>query len=117
MNQSTKAAVLSAPFLAISAYARSLSTGQENETMSFLAWVVLGLVAGFISSKLVNGRGEGIVLDVLLGVVGAFAGGWIFRIFGAHGVTGLNFYSILVAVVGAVIFLVVYHAIRGTRAW
>ena len=80
--------------------------------MSYLAWIVLGLIAGFIGSKLVNKSGEGLVLDIVLGIVGAFVGGWLFSIFGAHGVTGLNIYSLLVAVVGAVVVLVVYHAIR-----
>src|SRR5260370_35563365 len=79
-------------------------TGQDEETMSFLAWIVLGLVSGFIASKIVNRRGEGIVLDILLGVVGAFVGGWLFRIFGGHGVSGLNLYSIFVAGSGAVVF-------------
>jgi uncharacterized membrane protein YeaQ/YmgE (transglycosylase-associated protein family) len=80
--------------------------------MSFLAWIVLGLVAGFIGSKIVNKTGEGILLDIVLGIVGAVAGGWLFNTFGAAGVTGLNLYSLLVAVVGAVVVLVVYHAIR-----
>ena len=85
--------------------------------MSFLAWIGLGLVAGFIGSKLVNRRGEGIVLDILLGVVGAFCGGWLFHIFGGHGVSGLNLYSLLVAVIGSVVLLVLYHAVRGRRAF
>jgi uncharacterized membrane protein YeaQ/YmgE (transglycosylase-associated protein family) len=80
--------------------------------MSFLAWIVLGLLAGFIGSKIVNKSGEGILVDILLGIVGAVVGGWLFNTFGAAGVTGLNLYSLLVAVVGAVIFLIVYHAIR-----
>jgi uncharacterized membrane protein YeaQ/YmgE (transglycosylase-associated protein family) len=80
--------------------------------MSFLAWIVLGLVAGFIGSKLVNKRGEGLILDIVLGIVGAIAGGWLFQMFGASGVTGLNLYSLVVAIVGAVVVLVVYHAIR-----
>ena len=80
--------------------------------MSFIAWIVLGLLAGFIGSKLVNKRGEGIVLDVLLGIVGAVVGGWLFNRFGAVGVTGFNVYSLLVAVICAVLVLVVYHAIR-----
>jgi uncharacterized membrane protein YeaQ/YmgE (transglycosylase-associated protein family) len=80
--------------------------------MSFLAWIVLGLLAGFIGSKLVNRRGEGLILDVLLGVVGAIVGGWLFNRFGVAGVTGLNLYSLLVAVVGAVLVLVAYHAVR-----
>ena len=80
--------------------------------MSFIAWIVLGLIAGFIGSKIVNKRGEGFLLDIVLGVVGAIVGGWLFSFFGAHGVTGFNLYSLLVAVIGAVIVLVVYHAIR-----
>ncbi len=80
--------------------------------MSFLAWIVLGLLAGFIGSKLVNRRGEGILLDVLLGIVGALVGGWLFRLFGAAGVSGLNLYSLMVAVIGSVAFLVTYHMIR-----
>ena len=80
--------------------------------MSYLAWIVLGLIAGFIGSKIVNKTGVGVLLDIILGIVGAFAGGWLFTMFGASGVTGLNFYSLAVAVVGAIVVLVVYHAIR-----
>jgi uncharacterized membrane protein YeaQ/YmgE (transglycosylase-associated protein family) len=80
--------------------------------MSILAWIVLGLVAGFIGSKVVNKSGEGLLLDIVLGVVGAVVGGWVFSLFGAGGVSGLNLYSLLVAVVGAIIVLVVYHAIK-----
>jgi uncharacterized membrane protein YeaQ/YmgE (transglycosylase-associated protein family) len=80
--------------------------------MSFLAWIVLGLVAGFIASKIVNKTGEGFVLDIILGIVGAVAGGWLFNMFGAAGVSGLNLYSLLVSVVGAIVVLVVYHAVR-----
>ena len=79
--------------------------------MSFLAWIVLGLIAGFIGSKIVNKTGEGIFLDIILGIVGAVVGGWLFTMFGANGVTGLNLYSILVAVVGAILVLVIYHAV------
>jgi uncharacterized membrane protein YeaQ/YmgE (transglycosylase-associated protein family) len=81
--------------------------------MSFIAWIVLGLVAGFIASKIVNKAGEGMLMDIVLGVVGAFLGGWLFNTFGMPGVTGLNMYSLLVAVVGAAIFLIVYHALAG----
>jgi uncharacterized membrane protein YeaQ/YmgE (transglycosylase-associated protein family) len=80
--------------------------------MSFLAWIVLGLVAGFVGSKIVNKTGEGLFLDIILGIVGAIVGGWLFSMFGASGVTGLNLYSFAVAVVGAIVVLVVYHAIR-----
>ena len=80
--------------------------------MSFLTWIVLGLVAGFIGSKIVNKAGEGFFLDIVLGIVGAVVGGWLFSAFGSSGVTGLNLYSLLVAVIGAVIFLFAYHGIR-----
>jgi uncharacterized membrane protein YeaQ/YmgE (transglycosylase-associated protein family) len=80
--------------------------------MSFIAWIVLGLIAGFIGSKVVNKSGEGILLDIVLGVVGAVVGGYLFQTFGMAGVSGVNLYSILVAVVGAIVVLVIYHAIR-----
>ena len=79
--------------------------------MSILAWIVLGLISGFIGSKIVNKTGEGVLLDIVLGIVGAVVGGWLFSLLGGHGVTGLNLYSLLVAVVGAVIVLVLYHAV------
>jgi uncharacterized membrane protein YeaQ/YmgE (transglycosylase-associated protein family) len=82
--------------------------------MSILVWILLGLIAGFIESKLVNKTGEGVLLDIVLGIVGAIFGGYIFSIFGAHGVTGLNIYSLIVAVVGSVVVLLIYHAIRGS---
>jgi uncharacterized membrane protein YeaQ/YmgE (transglycosylase-associated protein family) len=84
--------------------------------MSILAWIILGLVAGFIASKIVNRTGSGIVMDLLLGVVGAFVGGFLFTRFGAAGVTGLNLYSILVATVGAAVVLVIYHMLAGRRS-
>jgi uncharacterized membrane protein YeaQ/YmgE (transglycosylase-associated protein family) len=80
--------------------------------MSLFAWIALGLLAGFIASHLVNHRGEGMVLDVLLGIVGAVVGGWLVHLAGYAGVTRLNLYSITVATLGAVVFLFVYHAIR-----
>jgi uncharacterized membrane protein YeaQ/YmgE (transglycosylase-associated protein family) len=98
-------------YIAIAIESHSARTQQELVTQ-LLMWVILGLVAGFIASKLINRRGEGVILDILLGVVGAFIGGWLFRVFGSTGVTGLNLWSLLVAVVGAVVFLIVYHGIR-----
>ncbi len=83
--------------------------------MSFLAWILLGLVAGFIGSKVVNKTGEGFFLDIILGIVGAVVGGWLFSLFGAHGVTGFNVYSLIVAVIGAIIVLVIYHALFRRR--
>jgi uncharacterized membrane protein YeaQ/YmgE (transglycosylase-associated protein family) len=83
--------------------------------MSVLAWIVLGLFSGFIASKIVNKSGEGALLDILLGVVGAVVGGFLFNLLGAAGVTGLNLWSIFVSVVGAIVVLVAYHAIAGRR--
>jgi uncharacterized membrane protein YeaQ/YmgE (transglycosylase-associated protein family) len=82
--------------------------------MSLFVWILLGLIAGFCASHIVNRRGEGVVLDVLLGIVGAIVGGWLFHMLGNVGVNGLNLHSVFVATVGAVVFLVVYHAIRRT---
>ena len=79
--------------------------------MPILTWIVLGLVAGFIGSKLVNRRGEGMIIDIVLGIVGAIAGGFVFNALGAPGVSGLNLYSVFVAVVGSVLLLVLYHAV------
>jgi len=84
--------------------------------MGVIGWIVLGLIAGFIASKLVNKRGEGLPFDILLGIVGAVIGGWIFNAAGTAGVTGFNVWSLMVAVVGAVIFLAVWHAIRRSRS-
>jgi uncharacterized membrane protein YeaQ/YmgE (transglycosylase-associated protein family) len=81
--------------------------------MSILAWVILGLIAGFVGSKIVNKTGEGVLMDIVLGVIGAVVGGWLFNRFGATGVTGLNVWSMVVATIGAVVVLVVYHALTG----
>jgi uncharacterized membrane protein YeaQ/YmgE (transglycosylase-associated protein family) len=83
--------------------------------MSIIAWIVLGLLSGFIASKLVNKSGEGLILDTLLGVVGAVVGGAAFNFLGAAGVTGFNVWSLFVSVVGAMLVLVVYHALVGRR--
>lgn len=83
--------------------------------MSFIAWIVLGLISGFVASKIVNKSGEGLILDIILGVVGAFLGGWLFTMFGMPGVSGLNIYSMVVAVVGAILVLVIYHALVRRR--
>jgi uncharacterized membrane protein YeaQ/YmgE (transglycosylase-associated protein family) len=80
--------------------------------MSILSWILLGLIAGFLGSKVVNRHGEGIFLDIVLGIVGAVAGGYLFSFFGAGRVTGLNLYSVLVATLGAIVVLVVYHGVR-----
>jgi len=83
--------------------------------MSIIAWLVLGLIAGFIASKVVNKTGEGVLLDIVLGIVGALVGGFLFSAIGAAPVTGFNLYSVLVAVIGAIVVLVIYHAVVGRR--
>jgi len=83
--------------------------------MSILAWIILGLISGFVASKLVNKSGEGAILDIVLGIVGAVVGGLVFNMIGSVGVTGLNLWSVFVSVIGAVLVLVAYHAIAGRR--
>jgi uncharacterized membrane protein YeaQ/YmgE (transglycosylase-associated protein family) len=84
--------------------------------MSILAWLVVGLIAGFLASKVVNKTGSGLVMDIVLGVVGALVGGFLFNQFGHSAPTGINIYSIFVAFVGAVIVLLIYHAVMRRRA-
>jgi uncharacterized membrane protein YeaQ/YmgE (transglycosylase-associated protein family) len=85
--------------------------------MSIIGWIILGLIAGFIASKIVNKSGQGFFLDLVLGIVGAIVGGFIFSALGASGITGLNLYSMVVAVIGAIVVLVVYHWVSGRRAF
>ncbi|HKT20776.1 MAG TPA: GlsB/YeaQ/YmgE family stress response membrane protein [Stellaceae bacterium] len=80
--------------------------------MSILGWIILGLIAGFIGSKIVNKRGEGLVMDIVLGIIGALVGGYLFSAIGQIGITGFNLWSMFVAIVGSVIVLLIYHAIR-----
>jgi uncharacterized membrane protein YeaQ/YmgE (transglycosylase-associated protein family) len=84
--------------------------------MSIIGWIILGLIAGFIASKIVNKTGQGFFLDIVLGIVGAIVGGFIFSAVGASGITGFNLWSMIVAIIGAIIVLVVYHAVAGRRA-
>ena len=84
--------------------------------MSILAWLVVGLIAGFLASKVINKSGSGLILDIALGVVGALVGGFIFNFFGHSAPTGINLYSIFVAFIGAVVVLWIYHAVTGRRA-
>jgi uncharacterized membrane protein YeaQ/YmgE (transglycosylase-associated protein family) len=88
----------------------------EAVQMSILAWLVVGLIGGFLASKVVNKSGEGLVVDIILGVVGAMVGGFLFNMFGASGATGINIYSIFVAFIGAVVVLVIYHMVFRRRA-
>ncbi len=84
--------------------------------MPILAWIVVGIIGGFIGSVVVGTRGQGLLGDLFLGVIGAVVGGWLFNQFGHSGVTGINLYSILVSAAGAIVILVAYHALRGNRA-
>ena len=83
--------------------------------MGIIAWLILGLIAGFIASKIVTNGGQGVFLDIVLGIIGAFVGGFLFSFFGAAPVTGFNIYSMIVAVVGAVVVLWLYHALVDRR--
>ena len=83
--------------------------------MSIVSWILLGLIAGFIGSKIVNSEGQGLWLDIVLGIVGAVVGGFLFSIFGATGITGFNIYSLIVAIIGSVVVLWLYHQLVGRR--
>jgi len=83
--------------------------------MGIISWIILGLIAGFIGSRIVDRQGQGFWLDIVLGIIGALVGGFLFDMFGASGVTGLNIYSMIVAVVGAVVVLLIYNAVTGRR--
>ena len=83
--------------------------------MSIVSWILLGLIAGFIASKIVNSEGQGLWLDIVLGIVGAVVGGFLFSIFGATGITGFNIYSLIVAIIGSVVVLWLYHQLVGRR--
>jgi uncharacterized membrane protein YeaQ/YmgE (transglycosylase-associated protein family) len=83
--------------------------------MGIVSWIVLGLIAGFIGSKIVESEGQGFWLNIALGIIGALVGGFLFDFFGASGVTGLNIYSMIVAVVGSVVVLLIYNAVTGRR--
>ena len=85
--------------------------------MSIIAWIILGLIAGFIGSKMVQGSGQGFFLNIALGIVGAVVGGFLYaQVLGGEGVTGVNIGSIIVSIIGAIIVLWVYNAVAGRRA-
>jgi uncharacterized membrane protein YeaQ/YmgE (transglycosylase-associated protein family) len=84
--------------------------------MGLISWIILGLIAGYIGSRIVDKQGQGLWLNIALGVIGALVGGFLFDLFGARGVTGLNIYSMIVAIVGSVVVLLIYNALSGRRA-
>jgi len=79
--------------------------------MGILSWIVLGAIAGWIASLIVSRAGDGLFVDIILGIAGGLIGGWVFNAMGSTGVTGFNFWSLFVAIIGAVILLVLYHAL------
>ena len=84
--------------------------------MGIISWLILGLIAGFIGSKIVNKSGQGFWLDIALGIVGAIVGGFLFSgVFGMEGITGLNIWSLMVAIIGSIVVLWGYHALAGRR--
>ena len=88
------------------------SIGKETEIILFVAWAVLGLAAGYIGSQLANRRGKGVLPDIILGLVGALAGGWSYYAFGPPSVNGLHLYSHFAAVIGSLVLLLPYYALR-----
>ena len=83
--------------------------------MGIISWIILGLIAGFIASKIVDKQGQGLWLNLALEIIGALVGGFLFDLFGATGVTGLNIWSMIVAIVGSIVVLLIYNALTGRR--
>jgi uncharacterized membrane protein YeaQ/YmgE (transglycosylase-associated protein family) len=92
-----------------------MASRKGGTRMGVISWIILGLIAGFIGSKIVNREGQGFWLDIALGIVGALVGGFLFDAFGSTGVTGLNIWSMIVAVVGSIVVLLIYNAVTGRR--
>jgi uncharacterized membrane protein YeaQ/YmgE (transglycosylase-associated protein family) len=107
-------AAVSTALMAVPALAQS-SDQPVEEGAGIIAWILVGLIGGFLASKVVNKTGEGMLRDILLGIVGGIVGGVVFRALGGHGVTGFNLWSILVAFIGGIVVLVLYHATVGSR--
>jgi uncharacterized membrane protein YeaQ/YmgE (transglycosylase-associated protein family) len=83
--------------------------------MSLVGWIIFGLITGFVGSRVVNRRGEGCLLNIVLGIVGACVGGFIFTSIGGQGITGFDIYSMFVAIIGAIVVLLLFHALTGRR--
>jgi len=92
-----------------------ISRRQQSSAVSFAVWIVLGLIVGFIGSKILNKTGHGLRRDCLVGIVGAIVGGFLSNLLGKSSGSGLDFYSAIVAVVGAVVFMFVYQALFRRR--
>jgi uncharacterized membrane protein YeaQ/YmgE (transglycosylase-associated protein family) len=84
--------------------------------MGFLSFLIVGLIAGFLAKLFVAGEGPGgLIGDLLVGIAGAFIGGLVFNFFGHSGPDGLNLYSIIVSMIGAVLLLLIMRAVSGRR--
>jgi uncharacterized membrane protein YeaQ/YmgE (transglycosylase-associated protein family) len=92
-----------------------MTNRQQSSALSFVAWIVLGLIVGYVGSKLLNKTGHGLRRDILIGIVGAIVGGFLSNLLGRTRGPGVDLYSFLVAVVGAVVFMFVYHALFRRR--
>jgi uncharacterized membrane protein YeaQ/YmgE (transglycosylase-associated protein family) len=79
--------------------------------MGIIIWIIFGAIVGFIASNIM-GKGEGLLWDIILGIVGAIIGGFIMNLFGYAGITGFNLYSTVVAVIGAIIVIYIGRALR-----
>jgi len=82
--------------------------------MHFLWWIIVGLIAGWATGKIMRGAGYGTLVDIVVGIVGAIVGGWIMRVLGFSGQGGM-LYTILVAIGGAIVLTLLYRLIIGTR--
>lgn len=101
--------------IGLNALGTLISDSQKSSALSFVAWIGIGLLVGFIGSKILNKTGRGVVRDVLLGIVGAMVGGFLSNLLGRPSGSPVDLYSLLVAVVGAVVFMIVYHALFRRR--
>jgi uncharacterized membrane protein YeaQ/YmgE (transglycosylase-associated protein family) len=81
--------------------------------MNFLIWIIFGAIVGWVASLIMKtDENQGALANIIVGIIGAVLGGWLFNLFGASGVTGFNIYSFLVALLGAVVLIAIYKAIR-----
>jgi uncharacterized membrane protein YeaQ/YmgE (transglycosylase-associated protein family) len=95
--------------------AKFISSRQESSALTFAAWIVIGLLVGYIGNQILNKRNQHLVRYILYSIVGAMVGGFLSNLFGKPGIRGLDLYSLIVAIVGAVVFLIVYHALFRRR--
>jgi uncharacterized membrane protein YeaQ/YmgE (transglycosylase-associated protein family) len=84
--------------------------------MSIIGWIILGGLAGWIASMIAKtDESMGVVMNIIVGIIGAGIGGFLFNMFGGSGVNGFNFYSFIVALVGAIVLLFIVRALTGRK--